>query len=121
MGTGNSWQRVWGALAGHRRVTVMDRRGRGSSGEADTYELSSEYADVAAVAAALAREQGGPVDVVGHSIGAICVLGADAGTAPFRRVVLYEPPGPQATQNNWPERVSTIVATARPAVRLSRS
>jgi len=24
--------------------------------------------------------------------------------------VLYEPPGPQATQHNWPERVSTLVA-----------
>jgi pimeloyl-ACP methyl ester carboxylesterase len=110
MGTMNSWQRVWGPLAGQRRVTAMDRRGRGSSGDADTYQLSSEYADVAAVAAALASEQGGPVDVVGHSIGATCVLGAAAGGAPFRRVVLYEPPGPQATQNGWPERVSAMVA-----------
>lgn len=76
MGTISSWQRVWGALAAHRRVTAMDRRGRGSSGDADTYELSSEYADVAAVAAALASDQGGPVDVIGHSIGATCVLGA---------------------------------------------
>ncbi len=110
MGTINSWQRVWGPLAGHRRVTAMDRRGRGSSSDADTYGLSSEYDDVAAVAAALASEQGGPVDVVGHSIGATCVLGAAAGGAPFRRIVLYEPPGPQATRNNWPERVSTMVA-----------
>jgi pimeloyl-ACP methyl ester carboxylesterase len=44
MGTINSWQRVWGALAAHRRVTAMDRRGRGSSGDADTYKLSSGYA-----------------------------------------------------------------------------
>ena len=110
MGTISSWQRVWGPLAGQRRVTAMDRRGRGSSGDADTYELSSEYADVAAVAAALASEQGAPVDVVGHSIGATCVLGAAADGAPFRRIVLYEPPGPQATRNNWPERVSTMVA-----------
>jgi pimeloyl-ACP methyl ester carboxylesterase len=110
MGTINSWQRVWGALTARRRVTAMDRRGRGSSGDADTYALSSEYADVVAVAVAMASEQGGPVDVVGHSIGATCVLGAAAGGAPFRRIVLYEPPGPQATQNNWPERVSTMVA-----------
>jgi pimeloyl-ACP methyl ester carboxylesterase len=61
MGTMNSWQRVWGALAERRRVTAMDRRGRGSSGDADTYGLSSEYADVAAVAAALASEQGSPL------------------------------------------------------------
>jgi pimeloyl-ACP methyl ester carboxylesterase len=98
-GTISSWQRVWGPLARHRRVTATDRRGRGSSGDAGTYGLSSEYADVAAVAAALARQQGGPVDVVGHSIGATCVLGAAADGAPFRRIVLYEPPGPQATPN----------------------
>ena len=88
----------------------MDRRGRGSSGDAGVHELTSEYADVATVAAALADEEGGPVDVVGHSIGATCVLGAAALGAPFRRIALYEPPGPQATQNKWPERVSTMVA-----------
>jgi pimeloyl-ACP methyl ester carboxylesterase len=113
MGTIDSWQSVWGALATRRRVTAMDRRGRGSSGDADTYGLSSEYADVAAVAAALASDQGGPVEVVGHSIGATCVLGAAAGGAPFRRIVLYEPPGPQATPNNWPERVSTMMAAGQ--------
>jgi pimeloyl-ACP methyl ester carboxylesterase len=110
MGTLENWRGVWGALTGQRRVTAMDRRGRGSSGDTDTYALSSEYADVAAVAAMLAREQGGPVDVVGHSIGATCVLGAAALGAPFRRIVLYEPPGPQATPDNWPERVSAMVA-----------
>jgi pimeloyl-ACP methyl ester carboxylesterase len=110
MGTLNSWRRVWGALAARRRVTAMDRRGRGSSGDADTYGLTSEYADVAAVAAALVDSHGGPVDVVGHSIGATCVLGAAAGGAPFRRICVYEPPGPQATQDGWPERVAAMVA-----------
>jgi pimeloyl-ACP methyl ester carboxylesterase len=110
MGMIESWQRVWDALTGRRRVTAMDRRGSGSSGDAGNYKLSSEYGDVAAVAAALADEQGGPVDVVGHSIGATCVLGAAALGAPFRRIGLYEPPGPQATQNKWPERVSAMVA-----------
>ncbi|HUK67660.1 MAG TPA: alpha/beta hydrolase [Streptosporangiaceae bacterium] len=113
MGTISNWQRVWGPLIAHRRVTAMDQRGRGSSGDSDSYALSSEYADVAAVAAALASDRGGPVDVVGHSIGATCVLGAAASGAPFRRLVLYEPPGPQATPNNWPERVSTMVANGQ--------
>ena len=110
MGTMESWQHVWGTLTGRRRVTAMDRRGRGSSGDAGSYRLSSEYADVAAVAAALAGQQGGPVDVAGHSIGATCVLGAAALGAPFRRIALYEPPGPQATRDNWPERVAAMVA-----------
>jgi pimeloyl-ACP methyl ester carboxylesterase len=38
MGTIGSWQRVWDALTLQRRVTAMDRRGRGSSGDADHYE-----------------------------------------------------------------------------------
>src|SRR6266540_4041254 len=42
-----------------------------------------------------------------------CVLGAAALGAPFRRIALYEPPGPQATQNNWPERVAAIVAAGQ--------
>lgn len=102
MGTINNWQRVWGPLAAHRRVTAMDRRGRGSSGDAGAYGLSSEYADVAAVAAALASEQGGPVDVAGHSIGATCVLGAAADGAPFRRIVLYEPPDRRQCRTTGP-------------------
>ena len=69
MGTIESWQHVWGALTGRRRVTAMDRRGRGMSGDTDGYELSSEYGDVATVAAVLAGAQVGPVDVLGHSIG----------------------------------------------------
>ena len=37
MGTIESWQHVWGGLTRQRRVTAMDRRGRGSSSDADTY------------------------------------------------------------------------------------
>jgi pimeloyl-ACP methyl ester carboxylesterase len=110
MGTIESWRGAWDALTRHRRVTAMDRRGRGTSGDTGQYTLSSEFADVAAVAAALAGEQGGPVDVAGHSIGATCLLGAAALGAPFRRIVLYEPPGPQSVQNNWPDRLAAMVA-----------
>ena len=110
MSTLEGWQYVWAALTRQRRVTAMDRRGRGSSSDADHYGPGTEDGDVAAVAAALAGEHGGPVDVVGHSIGATFVLGAAALGAPFRRIVLYEPPGPRATANDWPERVSAMVA-----------
>ncbi len=110
MGSIESWRGVWDALIRHRRVTAMDRRGRASSGDGGSYALGSEFADVAAVAAALAGEQGGPEDVAGHSIGATCVLGAAALGAPFRRLVLYEPPGPQSVQGNWSERVAAMVA-----------
>lgn len=110
MGSIESWRDVWPALIRRWRVTAMDRRGRGSSGDAGEYSLSSEFADVAAVAAALASEQGAEVDVVGHSIGATCALGAAALGAPFRRVVLYEPPGPQTVAGGWPERLAGMIA-----------
>jgi hypothetical protein len=43
--------------AGSGPRLLLVHGGSGSSGDADTYELSSEYADVATVAAALAGEQ----------------------------------------------------------------
>lgn len=113
LGSIDSWQPVWGALADQFQVTAMDRRGRETSGDTDCYTLEREYADVAAVAAVLADEQGGPVDVVGHSYGATCVLGAAARGAPFRRVLLYEPPGPQTVGDQWPERIAAMVADGR--------
>jgi pimeloyl-ACP methyl ester carboxylesterase len=118
LGSIESWQPVLDRLAGRFRVTAMDRRGRGTSGDADGYALDREYADVAAVAERLADQQGGPVDVVGHSYGATCVLGAAAGGAPFRRLVLYEPPGPQTVRGGWADRVGAMVADGQvgPAV-----
>ena len=113
MGTIESWAGVWPALTQHRRVTAMDRRGRASSGDAGSYELDREFADVAAVAAALAGQPGGPVDVAGHSIGATCVLGAAALGAPFRRIVLYEPPGPRTVRGDWPDRMAAMVAAGQ--------
>jgi pimeloyl-ACP methyl ester carboxylesterase len=114
MGRIERWAAVWGPLAGHWRVTAMDRRGRASSGDGEPYALSKEYEDVAVVAAALARQHGGPVDVFAHSYGATCALGAAAGGAPFRRVALYEPPGPQTVPREWVDRASAMVAAGEP-------
>ena len=102
MGSIEGWASVWEALAAQFRVTAMDRRGRGSSGDADAYTLDTEYADVAAVAELLADEQGGPVDVIGHSFGATCVLGAAARGARFRRVALYRRPGRRRRATSGP-------------------
>jgi pimeloyl-ACP methyl ester carboxylesterase len=103
------WAPVWGPLTQHWRVTAMDRRGRGSSGDSESYALGQEYDDIAAVAAYLAEENG-PVDVFAHSYGATCTLGATARFAPFRRAALYEPPGPETVPREWVERVSAMVA-----------
>jgi pimeloyl-ACP methyl ester carboxylesterase len=109
MGSIESWAPVWDALTRRRRVTAMDRRGRGTSGDAAGYTLEREFADVAAVAAALAEENGGPVDVAAHSIGATCVLGGAARGAPFRRIAAYEPPGPATVAGDWPARMTALI------------
>ena len=88
------WAPLWDLLADHRRVTAMDRRGRGSSGDGAGYAIEDEYGDVAAVVRALAEESGRPVDVFAHSYGATCTLGAARLAPPFGGLVLYEPPGP---------------------------
>jgi pimeloyl-ACP methyl ester carboxylesterase len=80
-----------------RSVRAIDRRGRGASGDTLPYAIDREFEDVAAVAEAIAAETGGPIDVVGHSYGGRCALGAALRTEAIRRVVCYEgaptPPG----------------------------
>jgi pimeloyl-ACP methyl ester carboxylesterase len=67
---------------------VMDRRGRGHSGDAPAYTHKREAEDIAAVIDAI----GGPVNVLGHSFGALCSLDAMLLTPNVRRLILYEPP-----------------------------
>jgi pimeloyl-ACP methyl ester carboxylesterase/GNAT superfamily N-acetyltransferase len=83
--------RVVGPVFGERfTVHAIDRRGRGASGDTPPYSIEREFEDMAAVASAIARESGGPVDVVGHSYGGRCALGAALLTDDIRRVVSYE-------------------------------
>jgi pimeloyl-ACP methyl ester carboxylesterase len=73
-----------------RRLLAIDRRGRGASGDADTYTIEREFEDIAAVADEAAARSDGPVDVLGHSYGGRCALGASLLTSSIRRVVAYE-------------------------------
>ncbi|WP_304455365.1 alpha/beta fold hydrolase [Nocardiopsis sp. YSL2] len=86
------WASVRPLLESGRAVHALDRRGRGLSGDGAHYSLEREYEDVAAVVDAVAGAGGTRADVVGHSYGALCVLGAAALTSRARRIVLYEPP-----------------------------
>ncbi len=72
-------------------VFVMDRRGRGASGDGVEYSIEREFEDVAAVVNEIADRMTGPVAVWGHSYGADCAMGAAALTDNIHRLVLYEP------------------------------
>jgi pimeloyl-ACP methyl ester carboxylesterase len=84
------WAPILPALEKHFSVYACDRRGRGVSGDAPDYTIEREFDDVAAVIDGI----GGPVDVLGHSYGAICSLEGAARARNMRRLVLYEPPIP---------------------------
>ncbi len=87
------WAPVLPALEERFTVYAVDRRGRGSSTDADgPYDLEREFDDIAIVIDEVARSTGGLVDVLGHSYGGLCVLGAAQRTANIRKIVLYEPP-----------------------------
>jgi len=105
---------LWRELVPHFRVTVMDRRGRGSSGDADLYDLRREFEDVRAVADHLAGPDGEPVDTFGHSIGGVVVLGASGMGAPLRRLALYEPPGPPTVSGGSLTRMRSHLAAGQP-------
>jgi pimeloyl-ACP methyl ester carboxylesterase len=86
-----TWRAAGPLLAGTFTVHAIDRRGRGASGDGPgPYAIEREYEDLAAVADALMTEARGPVDVVGHSYGGRCALGAGLLTASIGRIVVYE-------------------------------
>jgi len=88
------WAPVAPALAARRTVLLVDRRGRGASGEnaQSDYSLGVEVDDLVAVVEAAADRFGTPVALLGHSFGALCALEALLRTDRIVRAVLYEPP-----------------------------
>ena len=110
-----AWRTVAPLLARSHTLHAIDRRGRGASGDgpssaADGYSLDLEYADLAAVVDALATETGSPVDVVGHSYGGRCGLGAAELTRNLRRLVCYEgAPAPRGQRFERDELVAELV------------
>lgn len=84
------WTPILASLERHFTVYAMDRRGRGESEDAELYTLEREFEDVAAVVNA-ARP---PVNLLGHSYGALCAMEAALRTTHLHKLVLYEPPFP---------------------------
>ncbi|MFD9962229.1 alpha/beta fold hydrolase [Amycolatopsis sp. NPDC058986] len=67
---------------------AYDRRGRGDSGDAETYSVDREVEDLAA----LIEHVGGSAHVFGHSSGAVLALEAASRGLSINRVAAYEPP-----------------------------
>jgi pimeloyl-ACP methyl ester carboxylesterase len=70
-------------------VVTYDRRGRGDSGDAESFAPEREYEDLAAVAAAAGPE---PPFLFGHSSGAAIALRAAAAGLSAAGIVAYEAP-----------------------------
>jgi pimeloyl-ACP methyl ester carboxylesterase len=92
------WEPVFPGLEKHFTVYAVDRRGRGQSRDGDSYAIELEYEDVAAVVDSVPE----PVNLLGHSYGAICSLEASLKTSNLRKLVLYEPPIPTGAKKNFP-------------------
>ena len=101
--TGADWLFVRPHLRERFSVVMMDRRGRGSSGDAEEHSMEREAEDVLAVLEAVDGRL-----LVGHSYGAMCSILAAQRTDRLERLVLYEPP--IAVQPAWLEGVEELIA-----------
>jgi len=98
-GTGGSykrWSPILPALEKQFTVYAVDRRGRGESTDSAPYAIECEFEDVAAVVDSF----GEPVNLLGHSFGAVCSLEASLRTSNLRKLILYEPPLPLPGQQH---------------------
>lgn len=83
-----AWQWVHPILSERFTLYMIDRRGRGQSGDADEYTLEREIEDVLAVINTIEE----PVGLLGHSFGALLSLEVARQTTDLRGLILYEPP-----------------------------
>lgn len=106
---GSVWDDALPELTSRFTVLSMDRRGHGLSGDAGSYRIENEWDDIAACIEALAD---GPCDVVGHSYGGLCALGAARAGARIRRLALFEPPIPTYCEAYYPGHMIEAMRTA---------
>ena len=106
--TAESWLMVAEALSEHRSCFVMDRRGRGRSGDGQAYSFEREVEDVEAVLHAA----GPNAFLLAHSSGAIYTLEA-ARRTPVTGLILDEPPLHYQGFDTVVDAVRTLVAQER--------
>lgn len=88
---GRRWRPLLPFLQPRFDVLAVDRRGHGDSRDHADYAIEREFDDLIEVARAAGD---GAARFIGHSFGALCVLGAACHAGVASRVVLYEPPLP---------------------------
>lgn len=81
------WGPILPLLEKEFTVYAVDRRGRGQSGDSAVYSIEREYEDIAAVVGSI-RE---PVNLLGHSYGALISLEAALRVTNLDKLILYEP------------------------------
>ena len=99
--TARSWDAVASAVCSSRTVLAVDLRGHGESGWPGTYSIALMAQDVGA----LLEGHGGPVDLVGHSLGGLVALRvAAAHPGRVRRLVLEDVGMPHPRRPDPPAR-----------------
>lgn len=88
-------------------VIVYDRRGRGGSGDADSYSVNREIEDLQA----LVEHGGGLAGVFGFSSGAILAVRAAARGCGIDRMMLYDPPPTGGKAARIRNRLAELVST----------
>ena len=109
-------QAVAQALADRYAVYTFDRRGRGESGDAETYSVRREVDDIAA----LIEHAGGKAALLGFSSGGVLALEAALAGLPVAGLALCEPPfivtaDRPPISTDYRERLQQAVAAGRPA------
>ncbi|SPD74717.1 putative hydrolase [uncultured Desulfobacterium sp.] len=108
LSTGREWLPVAAAIADRFTCYLMDRRGRGLSGDSGEYSLEKELDDIKAIL----DLAGSSPYLLGHSYGAICALEA-ANRFSVSKLVLYEPPIPVHSPVLGPELNDCLSAAER--------
>lgn len=114
-----SWALLLPLLQPHFTVYTFDRRGRGGSGDTPPYAPDREIEDIQAVLNTIP----GPVNLFGHSSGAVLALEAARRVGDkVRRLMLYEPPLFPSTPRLAPghaDRLAALVAAGDRAGAMS--
>jgi pimeloyl-ACP methyl ester carboxylesterase len=82
------WRTVSPALEEGLTAYAVERRGRGEGGDSNRCAIEREFEDTASVVNSIPE----PVNVLGHSYGAVCSLEASLLTSKIRKLILQEPP-----------------------------